>query len=208
MTIQRARAIRFDSPKSQWGPGVSGAKEPRKGHKPRALSPHPACGLHLCRLRRRTWVCGRGICAAAILPHIDAFDSKRSNSRRPARVPDYYGGRGCVDLPDRGQRGHGHRLYASHRNPFTVNELRRIFGAVYVPGAGRGDERPHAPVCKLNVIRPQWSEGKIARHRPLGDRRNGPDRKRKILSIYSIAIDAWHRGTLLSPVANQELRRT
>ncbi len=37
-------------------------------------------------------------------------------------------------------------LYARHRNPFTVNELRWIFGAVYVPGAGRGDECPHAPV--------------------------------------------------------------
>jgi len=35
---------------------------------------------------------------------------------------------------------------------FTVNELRRIFGVVYVPGAGRGDECPHAPVRQLNGL--------------------------------------------------------
>jgi rod shape determining protein RodA len=92
--------------------------------------------------------------AAAILFHIDAFDSERSNSRGPVRLPDYHGGGGCVDFSDCGQRGHGHRVYARHRNPFAVNELRWIFGVVYVPGAGRGDECPHAPVRQLTDSQP------------------------------------------------------
>ena len=112
---------------------------------------HSLHRFHLCRFQRGAWLCRRDLGAAAILLHIDAFDSKRSNSRRPARLPDYHGDRGCVDLPDRGQCRHGHWVYASHRNPFTVNELRRIFGVVYLPGAGRGDERAHAPVCKLST---------------------------------------------------------
>ena len=118
---------------------------------PGRLSPHPPCRLHLCRFERRTRVRGRAFCPAAILLRIDAFDSKRSNSRRPVRLLDYYGGSGCVDLPDRGQRWHGHWFHASHRNSFTVNELRRIFGVVYVPGAGCGYECPHAPVRELRV---------------------------------------------------------
>ncbi len=129
-----------------WGKGAE-QRHPDPGR----LSAHPLHRLHLCRLQRGARVRRRDFRAAAILFNIDAFDSKRSNSRRPVRLPDYHGSSGCVDLSDRGQRGHGHWLYASHRNPFTVNELRGIFGAVYVPGAGRGDECPHAPVRKLRA---------------------------------------------------------
>ena len=99
----------------------------------------------------------RGFCPAAILFYIDAFDSKRSNSRGPVRLPDYYGGGGCVDISDCGQRGHGHRVYARHRNPLTTDELRWIVGVVYLPCAGRCDERTHAPVCKLT--HPRESSG-------------------------------------------------
>ncbi len=116
---------------------------------PGRLPPHSPRRLHLCRLRRGARLRRRAFRAAAILFHIDAFDSERSNSRGPVRFPDYHGSSGCVDLSDRGQRRHGHRVYARHRNPFAVNELRRIFGVVYVPGAGRGDECPHAPVRQL-----------------------------------------------------------
>ena len=124
-----------------WGKGT------RKGHANPGLFPaHSLYGLHLRRFQRGTRFRGRFFCPAAILPDIDAFDSKRTNSRRPARFPHYHGNRGCVDLSDCGQRRHGHRVYARHRNPFTFNELRWIFGAVHVPGAGRGDECPHAPV--------------------------------------------------------------
>ena len=87
-----------------WGKGAE------KGHADAGLfSADSLHGLHLCGIQRGTRVCGRGFCAAAILPNIDAFDSKRSNSRRPARFPHYYGNRGCVDLSDCGQRRHGHR---------------------------------------------------------------------------------------------------
>ena len=39
--------------------------------------------------------------------------------------------------------------YAGHRDTFTVNELRRVFGVVHLPGAGCGNERAHAPVREL-----------------------------------------------------------
>ncbi len=42
---------------------------------------HPPRRLHLRRFWRGAWLRGRDICAAAILLDIDAFDSKRSNSR-------------------------------------------------------------------------------------------------------------------------------
>ena len=103
------------------GAGGIWGKGRRKGHPdPGRLYPHPPRRLHLRGVQRGARVRRRHICAAAILPNIDAFDSKRSNSRRPARVPHYHGNRGCVDLPDRGQCRHGHRLYAGHRNPFTA----------------------------------------------------------------------------------------
>ncbi len=121
---------------------------------PGRLPAHSARRFYLCRIWGGTRLRRRVFCAADILLRIDAFDSKRSNSRGPVRIPDYYGGGGCVDFPDRGQRRHGHRLYASHRNSFTVNELRGVFGVVYVPGAGCGNECPHAPVRQLRVSRP------------------------------------------------------
>ena len=111
--------------------------------------------LHLRRLQRRARLRRRGFCAAAILLYIDAFDSKRSNSRRSVRLLNYHGCRGRVDISDRSQRWHGHRVYASHRNPLTFNELRRIFGVVYLSRAGRCDERSHAPVRKLRRVRRQ-----------------------------------------------------
>ncbi len=124
-----------------------------KGHANPGLFPaHSLYGLHLRRFQRGTRLCGRFFCPAAILPYIDAFDSKRSNSRRSARFTHYHGNRGCVDLSDCGQRRHGHRVYARHRNPFTFNELRWIFGAVYVPGAGCSDECPDAPVRQLTHL--------------------------------------------------------
>jgi rod shape determining protein RodA len=57
----------------------------KKARKPRAtFLPIPIYGLHLRRIQRGTRLRGRVFHPAAILLHIDAFDSKRSNSRRPA----------------------------------------------------------------------------------------------------------------------------
>ena len=137
--------------------GSGGSLGQRRGQgdpDPGRLPAHSARRFYLCRIWGGTRLRRRVFCAADILLRIDAFDSKRSNSRGPVRIPDYYGGGGCVDFPDRGQRRHGHRLYASHRNSFTVNELRGVFGVVYVPGAGCGNECPHAPVRQLRVSRP------------------------------------------------------
>ena len=132
-----------------WGKGTE------KGTQTQGVFPADSVHrLHLCGLQRGTRVCGRGFCATAILPSIDAFDSKRSNSRRPVWFPHYHGNRGCVDLSDSGQRRHGHRADARHRNPSTFNELWRIFGAVHVPGAGGGNECPHAPVRQLTHLDP------------------------------------------------------
>ena len=68
---------------------------------PGRLPPHPPRRLHLCRLQRGTRLRGRDFRPAAILLHIDAFDSERSNGRGPVRFPDYHGNCGCVDLSDR-----------------------------------------------------------------------------------------------------------
>ncbi len=126
------------SPKSRSDRAASGARELRKEPKPRVtFIPIPHADFIFAAFSEEHGFVGAVFVLLLYFSHIDAFDSKRSNSRRPARLPDYYGDRGCVDLPDRGQRGHGHRLYASHRNPFTVNELRWIFGVVYLPRAGR-----------------------------------------------------------------------
>ena len=112
--------------------------------------------------------------------HIDAFDSQRSNSRGPVRLTDYHGDSGCVDLSDSGQRRHGNRVYARHRNSFTVNELRRFFGVVHVPGAGYGDECPHAPVCELIDLDPRGLGAKFLLVVALASIRNCPARKRFI----------------------------
>jgi hypothetical protein len=127
----------------------SGARARSRGRRRRGIFAYPSCGLHFCGIQRGAWLYRRVSGSAAILRDIDAFDSERSNCRRHARHAPGYGSGSCVDLPNCGQRRHGHRFYASHRNSFTVNELRRIFGVVHLPGAGRGYERPNAPVCEL-----------------------------------------------------------
>ena len=116
---------------------------------PGRLPTHSVHRLHFCRLERGARLPRRGRGPAAILPDIDAFDPKRSNSCRPLRNPFGHGrGRG-FDLPDLRERWDGHRVYAGHRNSLAVDELRGIFGFVHIHGARHGHERSHESLCEL-----------------------------------------------------------
>jgi rod shape determining protein RodA len=78
-----------------WGRGAT------KGTQTQGDFPaHSLYGLYLCRLLRGAWLRRRRVCTPDILPHIDAFDSKCSDSRRCIRyVPDHGRGR-CTHLSD------------------------------------------------------------------------------------------------------------
>ena len=108
-TTPAAPAIRCSSPRSPSVRAASGARDGERHTDAGLLPAHSLYGLHLRRIQRRARLRRRIFYPAAILSNIDAFDSKRSNSRRPARFPHYHGNRGCVDLSDCCQRRHGRR---------------------------------------------------------------------------------------------------
>ena len=125
---------------------------------PGRLPPHPLHRLHLRRLLRRTRL--RRCCRRppAILVDIDAFDTKRSNSPRPARNLHHNGRRGRHRLSDRGQRRDGLRVDACHRNPPSAHELRRIVDSLHLPRAWNCHEHPYAPVCELTFLHPMRTQ--------------------------------------------------
>ncbi len=108
-------------------------------------------GFHLCGVLRGTRVRRRSGGAAAILLHIDAFDTKRSNSCRSSRNVSCNGRRRRYGFSNSGECRDGGRVDACNRNSFTVNELRGIFGSVLVSGSGDGNERPHEPLRELGL---------------------------------------------------------
>ena len=57
---------------------------------------------------------------------------------------------GCSShLPDSGQRGHGRRSDAGHRNPFTADELWGFFRSLHLSCPGNRDECTNEPVREL-----------------------------------------------------------
>jgi rod shape determining protein RodA len=89
--------------------------------------------------------------ATAILCGADALDRERANRARPGWCICDHGCGGGTYLPHPGERRHGGRLYAGHRNSAAALELWRIFHTVYLPGAGDRNEYPHAQVCELRL---------------------------------------------------------